>query len=68
METKPLRPGTRHGNKVYYAPVTVSGRHIEIGTFMGDKAHAGRNAKTLKLRCVPLGAPLRWGFSLLRSD
>ena len=47
METKSLQPGTRHGNKVYYAPVTVSGRHIEIGTFAGDKAHAGRNAKPL---------------------
>ncbi len=49
MAGKPRRPGTRHGNKVYYAPISVSGRRFEISAFTGDKAHAGRNAKTLKL-------------------
>ncbi len=47
METKPLRSGARHGNTVYYAPVTVSRYQIEISTVTGDKAHAGRNAKPL---------------------
>lgn len=49
MAINPRRPGARHGNKVYYGSISVSGRRVEISTFTGDKAHAGRNAKTLKL-------------------
>ncbi len=33
MAIKPLRPGARHGNKVYYAPISVSRYRIEKGSY-----------------------------------
>lgn len=52
METKSLRSGTRHGNKVYYASVTVSGRRVEKSTYTRNPRLARRIAKTRKwIRC-----------------
>ncbi len=54
MAGKPGRTRTRRGTKVYYDPNSVSRCQIEISTVTGNKAHAGRNAKSLKSDRAPL--------------
>lgn len=45
MAIRMLRPGTRHGNKVYYARISVRGRRIEISTFTRNPRLAKRYAE-----------------------
>ena len=45
MAIKMLRPGTRHGNKVYYARISVKGCRIEISTFTRNPRLARRYAE-----------------------
>ncbi len=45
MSYKLLPPGTRHGNKVYYARISVKGRRVEISTDTTDKRLAKRFAE-----------------------
>lgn len=45
MSVKLLPPGTRHGNKVYYARISVKGRRVEISTDTTNKKLAQRFAE-----------------------
>ena len=45
MSYKLLPPGTRHGNKVYYARISVKGRRVEVSTDTTDKRLATRFAE-----------------------
>ena len=45
MAIKLLRPGTRHGNKVYYALISVCGRRVEKSTHTRSPRLARRFAE-----------------------
>ena len=48
MAIKMLRPGTRHGNKVYYARVSVKGCRAEISTHTSNAQLARRFAEAVE--------------------
>ncbi len=48
MPIKLLAPGTRHGNRFWYAVVTVKGRRCEISTRTRNKSDARRVAEQLE--------------------
>ena len=50
MAIKMLRPGTRHGNKVYYARISVPGRRVEISTHTRSPRLARRYAEDYERR------------------
>jgi len=45
MSIRPIPPGKRHGNKVWYARISVRGRRVEISTDTRDKRLALRFAE-----------------------
>ncbi len=45
MSYKLLPPGTRHGNKVYYAVITAKGNRVEVSTYTTNKRLAERFAE-----------------------
>ncbi len=50
MAIRMLRPGTRHGNKVYYARISVPGRRVEISTHTRSPRLARRYAEDYERR------------------
>jgi integrase len=48
MPYKLLPPGTRHGNKVWYARISTKGRRVEVSTDTADKRLAKRFAEQLE--------------------
>ncbi|MCH7692334.1 MAG: site-specific integrase [Proteobacteria bacterium] len=48
MSYKLLPPGTRHGNKVYYAVVTAKGKRVEVSTDTTDKRLARKYAQQVE--------------------
>lgn len=48
MAIKMLRPGTRHGNKVYYARISVKGCRAEISTHTSNAKLARRFAEAVE--------------------
>jgi integrase len=55
MSIKMLRPGTRNGNKVYYARVTAGGKRVEVSTRTGNPRLAKRYAEEIERRLFERG-------------
>jgi len=48
MSVKLIRPGTRHGNKVYYARIAAKGKRVEISTGTANPRLAKRYAEEVE--------------------
>jgi integrase len=59
MSIKMLRPGSRHGNKVYYARITGGGERVEVSTRTTNPRLAKRYAQEVERRLFERGGSER---------